>query len=293
MSALAVGTVRNFVDLTKPRLMPLVLFSGLPIMAMPPSGWAPLSTIVLIMLGIALTAAAANTLNAYLEIDRDSLMERTRGRPLPAGRIEPGHALAFGIALAGFSVAFLYAIGGLSAAVCGLAGIIIYAFVYTVWLKPRSAWNVFVGGVAGAISPLIADLALNGTIGPAGWCVFGLVFLWQPPHVWAIALYRKAEYEAAGIRMLPSVLGDTPTRWWMLICTLVLVPVTLAPAWIGLLGDLYIVLALVANAAFIWASIQLVRLKSVAAARRMFRVSLGYLFAVLGAMLLDVAFGGG
>ena len=192
----------------------------------------------------------------------------------------------------GGSIAFLFNVGGARAAALGLASIIFYAFVYTVWAKPRSAWNVLVGGVAGAVSPLIADVALNGTIGSAGLCIFGLVFLWQLPHVWAITLYRKADYEAARIPTLPSVLGDVSTRWWMLVGTLALVPMTLAPAWLGLLGDLYVVAALVADAVFIWASVEVIRLESDAAARRMFRVTLGYLFAVLGAMLLDVAVGG-
>ncbi|MBW2243825.1 MAG: protoheme IX farnesyltransferase [Deltaproteobacteria bacterium] len=285
----AAETVRNYIDLTKPRLLPLVLFSGLPIMGMAPSGWAPFSTAALIMIGIALAAASANTLNAYLEIDKDSLMERTRGRPLPCGRIEPRHALIFGIVLALSSIAFLWAIGGMSAAALGLASILFYVFVYTLWLKPRSAWNVVIGGAAGAVSPLIADTALHGAIGPAGLCVFALVLFWQPPHVWAIALYRKADYEAAGIPMLPSVVGNGPTRWWMLVCTLLLVPVSLAPALLGLVGNLYVVSALAANAWFVASSIQVIRLKSEAAARTMFRVSLGYLFAVLAAMLLDLA----
>lgn len=289
MSAPAAEALRNYADLTKPRLLPLVLFSGLPIMGMTSSGWAPASTIALIMIGISLAAASANTLNAYLEIDRDSLMERTRSRPLPAGRIEPGHALAFGVALALASIGLLLAIGGTIAAALGLASILFYVFIYTIWAKPRSAWNVVVGGVAGAVSPLIADAALNGTIGAAGLCVFALVLFWQPPHVWAIALYRKADYEAAGVPMLPSVAGDGATRWWMLVCTLVLVPVTLAPALLGLLGGLYVVLASVANAGFVWSSIRVIRLQSEEAAHAMFRASLRYLFAVLGAMLLDLA----
>ena len=145
-----------------------------------------------------------------------------------------------------------------------------------------------VGGAAGAVSPLIADAALNGTVGPAGLTVFALVFFWQPPHVWAIALYRKADYQAAGIPMLPNVVGDGPTRWWMLVCTVFLVPVCLAPYALGLLGTPYLVLSLISNCWFIWAAIQVVRKKTHEAARAMFRVSLGYLFALLGAMLLDL-----
>jgi protoheme IX farnesyltransferase len=164
-----------------------------------------------------------------------------------------------------------------------------YVFVYTVWIKPRSSWNVVVGGAAGAVSPLIADAALNGSVGPAGLSLFALVFFWQPPHVWAIALYRKRDYQAAGIPMLPNVVGDGPTRWWMLACTLFLIPVSLAPVAFGLIGSLYTALALLANAWFVWHAILVVRRKTTESARAMFRVSLGYLFALLGAMLIDLA----
>ena len=292
MSALVAETVRNYIDLTKPRLLPLVLFSGLPVMGMSASGWAPIPLMCWILIGISLAAASANTLNAYLEIDKDSLMERTRNRPLPAGRIAPQNALVFGIVLAVLSTFFLYWVGGAIAAGLGVASILFYVFVYTIWVKPRSSWNVVVGGAAGAVSPLIADAALNGTVGPAGLSLFALVFFWQPPHVWAIALYRKSDYQAAGIPMLPNVVGDGPTRWWMLVSTLFLVPVALAPVAFGLIGSVYLVLSLIANAWFIWHAIQVVRLKTLDSARAMFRVSLGYLFALLGAMLVDLAFFG-
>ncbi|MCH7868020.1 MAG: protoheme IX farnesyltransferase [Myxococcales bacterium] len=292
MSALVAETVRNYIDLTKPRLLPLVLFSGLPVMGMSASGWAPIPLMCWILIGISLAAASANTLNAYLEIDKDSLMERTRNRPLPAGRIAPQNALVFGIVLAVLSTFFLYWVGGAIAAGLGVASILFYVFVYTIWVKPRSSWNVVVGGAAGAVSPLIADAALNGTVGPAGLSLFALVFFWQPPHVWAIALYRKSDYQAAGIPMLPNVVGDGPTRWWMLLSTLFLVPVALAPVAFGLIGSVYLVLSLIANAWFIWHAIQVVRLKTLDSARAMFRVSLGYLFALLGAMLVDLAFFG-
>lgn len=288
MSAMTAETVRNYIDLTKPRLLPLVLFSGLPVMGMSAGGWAPLPLICWIFVGICLAAASANTLNAYLEIDTDSLMERTRNRPLPAGRIAPRNALVFGVVLAVLSTVFLFWVGGGVAAGLGIASILFYVFVYTLWVKPRSSWNVVVGGAAGAVSPLIADAALNGSVGPAGFCLFALVFFWQPPHVWAIALYRKSDYQAAGIPMLPNVVGDGPTRRWMLVCTLFLVPVALAPVAFGLVGSVYMVLSLAANAWFIWHAIQVVRLKTIDSARAMFRVSLGYLFALLGAMLFDL-----
>jgi protoheme IX farnesyltransferase len=293
MSVSASETVRNYVDLTKPRLLPLVLFSGLPVMGMAASGWPPLGLICLVLFAISLAAASANTLNAYIEIDKDAVMERTRTRPLPAGRIAPRNALAFGILLGVLANIFLYVVGGPMAAGLGVASILFYVFVYTVWLKPRSPWNVVVGGAAGAVSPLIADAAIDGTVGAAGACLFAIVFFWQPPHVWAICLYRKADYEAAGIPMLPSVLGDGPTRWWMLVCTLFLIPVSLAPVYFGLVGLIYAGVALAVNLWFVWHSIRVIRLRTFEAAQAMFRVSLLYLFGLLAAMLIDLAILGG
>jgi protoheme IX farnesyltransferase len=289
MSATTAESVRNYIDLTKPRLLPMVLFSGLPVMGMTAGeGWAPISMTALILFGITLAAASANTLNAYIEIDKDSLMVRTRERPLPAGRISPQNALIFGIALGVASTGFLYWVGGPTAAGLGAASILFYVFVYTIWLKPRSPWNAVIGGAAGAAAPLLADAAVNGSVGLPGLALFAIVFFWQPPHVWAIALYRKADYEAAGIPMLPSVIGDQPARWRMLWYTLGLVPVTLAPVALGLLGPIYLAVALGMNVWFIAAAIRVLRERTDAAARRMFRVSLAYLFSLFLAMNVEV-----
>jgi protoheme IX farnesyltransferase len=287
--ASTIQTARNYLDLTKPRLLPMVLFTGLPVMGMAAGGWPPLGFIVLTLLGIALAASSANTLNAYIERDLDAVMVRTRERPLPAGRIAPRAALLFGLALGLASTVLLYALAGWAAAGVGVASILFYVFVYTVWLKPRSSWNAVIGGAAGAAAPLIADVAVNGHVGPAGLLLFGVVFFWQPPHVWAIALYRKADYEAAGIPMLPSVIGDQPTRWRMLWYTIGLIPVTLAPVALGLLGPVYGMVAVAMNAWFVWAAVRVLRERDDASAQAMFRVSLAYLFALFLAMLADLA----
>jgi len=279
----------TYLELTKPRLLPMVLFTGLPVMAMAHGGWPSPGFVLLVLLGIALAAASANTLNAYLERDKDALMERTQGRPLPSGRLAPSAALGFGLALALASTILLFAVSGFAAAGVGVASILFYVFVYTVWLKPRSAWNAVVGGAAGAAAPLIADAAVNGSIGAPGLAAFAIVFFWQPPHVWAIALYRKADYEAAGIPMLPSVIGDEATRQRMLYYTVGMVPVTLAPVALGLLGGIYGAVALGMNAWFIWAAVRVLRERSDDAARHMFRVSLAYLGSLFLAMLIDLA----
>jgi protoheme IX farnesyltransferase len=290
MAAAAIETLRSFAALTKPRILLLVIFTGLPVLAMAEQGWPGAGFACATLAGIALAAAAANTLNCYIERDLDARMERTRGRPLPAARIRPRAALVFGLALAVLATALLDAVAGPVAASLGVASILFYVFVYTVWLKPRSSWNAIVGGAAGAAAPLIADAAVNGHVGAAGWLLFAIVFFWQPPHVWAIALFRKADYARAGIPMLPAVIGDQPTRWRMLWYSLALVPVTLAPVPLGLLGGVYLAAALALDAWFVWLGVRLLRERSDAAARRVFHVSLLYLFALFLAMLADRAF---
>jgi len=291
VSASAASALRSYLELTKPRILLLVIFTGLPALVLAGGGWPAPAFGVATLLGIALAAAAANTFNCYVERDRDALMARTRARPLPASRLAPRRALAFGWGLAALSTALLGAVAGPVAAALGVASILFYVFVYTVWLKPRSAWNAVVGGAAGAAAPLIADAAVNGHVGPAGWLLFGIVFLWQPPHVWAIALFRKRDYAAAGIPMLPSVMGDEPTRWRMLWYTLALVPVTLAPVLLGMLGAIYAVAAVALDAWFVWTGVRLLRERTAGAARRVFHVSLLYLFALFAAMLVDLALG--
>ena len=282
------AALRSYADLTKPRLLPLVLLTGVPVFGLAAGGWPSLGFALLTLLGIALAAASANTLNSYLERDVDALMLRTQGRPVPAGRIAPPAALRFGVVLAVVSTALLWRVAGAPAAGLGLAGILYYVFVYTLWIKPRSAWSAVIGGAAGAVAPLIADAAVNGSVGAPGLMLFALVFFWQPPHVWAIALYRKRDYANAGIPMMPSVIGDERTRWWMLLCIVALVPVSLAPVVLGLLGPVYLVVALLANAWFIVSALRLIRAGTDAAARSTFRVSLAYLFSLLLAMNAEI-----
>ena len=282
-------TMLALLALTKPRIILLVLFTGLPVMAMGSAGWPGFGFAMSTLLGISLAAGSANALNCYIERDLDALMERTASRPLPAKLISPSLALAFGLALAVIATVILNAVAGPVAAALGVASILFYVFVYTVWIKPRSAQNAVIGGAAGAAAPLIADAAVNGSVGAAGWLVFAIVFFWQPPHVWAIALFRKEDYARAGIPMMPNVVGDQPTRWRMLWYTLALVPVTLAPLPLGLLGWVYLCFAIPLDAWFVWLAVAVLRERTEAAARRMFHASLVFLFALVAAMLLDRA----
>jgi protoheme IX farnesyltransferase len=281
----------SFLALTNPRILPLVIFTGLPVMGMAAGGWPALPLAATTLLGIAVAAAAANTLNMYVERDRDALMERTRNRPLPTSELSSGIALGFGLLLSVISTGILWLAGGALAAGLGVASILFYVFVYTIWLKPRSVYNAVIGGAAGAVSPLIADAAVNGSIGAPGLLLFAIIFFWQPPHVWAIALYRAEDYAAAGIPMMPAAVGPERTRWRMLWYTLGLVPVTLAPAVLGLLGPLYLACALVLDAWFVWACVGLIRERTDDAARRVFRVSLAFLSLLYLAMLVDLLIG--
>jgi len=284
----ALAALRLYADLTKPRLLPLVLLTGLPVFGMAAQGPPSLGFALLVLLGIALAAASANTLNAYIERDVDARMERTRSRPLPAGLIAPRAALLFGLALGVVSTLLLGVVAGPAAAAVGVASILFYVFVYTIWLKPRSAWNAVIGGAAGAAAPLIADVAVNGHLGAAGMACFAIVFFWQPPHVWAITLYRKRDYAAAGIPQPPSVIGDEATRRGVLWTSLGLVPVTLAPVALGLLGGIYLAVAIGMNAWFVATVVRLLRERSDEAARRVFRVSLAYLFSLFIAMNVEL-----
>lgn len=287
MTAWALETLRGYVALTKPRILLLVIFTGLPVLLMAAGGWPGTLFACSVLLGIALAAAAANALNCYIERDLDAVMERTRSRPLPSQRLAPRAALGFGVGLSALATGLLYAVAGPLAAALGVASILFYVFVYTVWLKPRSSWNAVVGGAAGAAAPLIADAAVHGQVTPAGWLLFAIIFLWQPPHVWAIALFRSSDYARAGIPMLPLVIGEQPTRWRMLWYTLALVPVTLAPVPLALLGWIYLAAALPLDAWFVWHAVRVLRERSEAAARSLFHVSLVYLFALFLAMLVD------
>jgi len=278
-----------YLELTKPRLLPLVLFSGLPALVLADGRWPAFGFAALVLLGTALAAGAANVLNSYLERHLDARMERTRERPLPSGRLDPRRALAFGIALSAAGTAVLWLAAGAPAALIALAAILFYVFVYTLWLKPRTPFAVVVGGVSGAIAPLIADAAINGHVSSAGWILFALIFLWQPPHFYAIALFRATDYAEAGFPMLHDRIGADATRrrvvWW----ALTLAPVTLAPVALGQLGWGYGVIAGALCLWYVCDALVLVRRADRASARRSFFVSLAYLGGTFAAMLGDLA----
>jgi protoheme IX farnesyltransferase len=279
---------KRYLALTKPRILPMVIVTALPVFGLAAVSAPSAGMAIGVLLGIVLVAAAANTLNMYVERDRDRYMERTRNRPLPAGELAPAPALRFGLFLSVAGTVVLWAVGGGLAAALGVASILFYVFVYTIWLKPRSVYNAVIGGASGAAAPLIADAAVNGSVGLPGLLLFSIVFFWQPPHVWAIALYRRGDYAAAGIPMMPAVIGHERTRWRMLAYTVGLVVVTLLPGLLGLFGPIYLAAAAILGGWFLWSGIRLVRERSDDAARGVFRSSLVYLALLYAAMLADL-----
>ena len=283
------SSLASYAALTKPRLLPLALCSGTPALVMAAGGWPSLWLAVATLFGTALAAGSAAALNSYLERDLDARMERTRSRPLPAGEIVARNALLFGLALGVLGTGTLWAAVGAVPALLALAAILFYVFVYTLWLKPRTPLAVVIGGASGAVSPLIADAAMGGGIGSAGWLLFAIIFMWQPPHFYAIALSRKSDYANAGVPMLHDRIGDAATTRRIVAWILALLPVTLIPVAISLLSPLYGAVALGLGGWFLYHGVQLLRRGTVENARRLFRVSLVYLLGIFSAMICDLA----
>ncbi|MFZ5478408.1 MAG: heme o synthase [Myxococcota bacterium] len=285
----AVGAqLRLWWEMTRPRVLLLVLFTGLPVLGMGRE-WPSFGEAFLVLFGTALAGAASSTLNAWCERETDARMARTRDRPIPAAAVSPSQALWLGIVLSVVSTIVLWGVGGPLAAGVGLATILFYVFVYTLWLKPRTPQNIVIGGAAGATAPMIAEAALSGQVGWASWILFLIVFLWTPPHFWAIAIFRKREYEAAGFPMMPSVIGDRATRRQSVAYTVALLFASLLAVPLGLLGWLYGAVALVAGLWFLWEVGLSVRADDPRVDYRVFRSSIAYLFVLFGAMLADCA----
>jgi protoheme IX farnesyltransferase len=284
------SSAAEYLALTKPRLLPLVLFSGVPALWLAQGRWPSLELTVLTLVGTALAAGAANALNSYLERDRDAQMARTRTRPLPSGKLDPRRALAFGLVLGALGTLVLWASAGFAAAAIALAAILFYVFVYTLWLKPRTPFAVVVGGVSGAIAPLIADAAVNGHVSAAGWILFSIIFIWQPPHFYAIALHHREDYAEARFPMLHDRIGEDATRWRIVLWTLALLPATLAPWALGMLGAGYAAAAGALGAWFLAQTLVLLRRRDRASARRTFLVSLAFLLGTFGAMIGDLLY---
>jgi protoheme IX farnesyltransferase len=274
----------------KPRVMSLVVFTAFAGLVLAPRHLDPLTSMVTLF-SIALGAGAAGMLNMWYEVDLDAMMARTAMRPLPRGRVSHEAAFVCGCALAAAAILILGCISNLAAAALLALTIFHYVFVYTVWLKRRTPQNIVVGGAAGALPPVVAWVAASGTLAAEPLVLFMIIFLWTPPHFWALALTRSSEYARAGIPMLPVVVGPRATKRQIVIYSILLAAASLLPNALGFAGVSYAVFATVLSGTFIFYAVQLLRSKGGApkAARRLFAFSILYLFALFSALLLDAA----
>jgi protoheme IX farnesyltransferase len=286
------ASVGDYFQILKPRVMSLVVFTGLVGLALAPGHIHPLIAAVAVLC-IAVGAGASGAINMWYDRDIDRVMHRTAARPLPSGRMRPGEALGFGCALSVWSIAVMgVAVNWVAAELLALT-IAFYVFVYTIWLKRRTPQNIVIGGAAGALPPLIGWAAVTGDVGWGAIALFAIIFFWTPPHFWALSLYRSDEYAAAGVPMLPVVAGLRETKRQILIYTVVLWPVTAAPWLWGLAGPLYAVGAGVLSLVFSGMAIRVWRDDGERSSRQMFVFSLFYLFLIFALLLADHAIGGG
>ncbi len=289
VAARPLGVVGDYVRLTKPRIISLLLVTTAGAMFVAaggvPDGWLLAWT----MVGGYLAAGGANAINHYIDRDIDGRMARTTERPVVSGRVSPARALAFGIALGALSALVLGLAANWLAAALGLVGLALYVGVYTLWLKRTSVHNIVIGGSAGAVPPLVGWAAVTGDLGLSAWLLFAIVFYWTPPHFWALALMLERDYAAAGIPMLPVVRGVAETKRQIMLWSLVMVGVTLLPVASGAAGAIYLVSALVLGAVFIVLAALLARDPAIGWARATFHYSLLYLALIFVALVVDAA----
>jgi len=280
------ASVKDFVALLKPRIMSLVVFTGFAGMIVAPGSIHPVIAAIAILC-IAIATGASGAINMWYEQDLDAKMERTKDRPLPAGRMEPEAALAFGCVLAGGSVMVMgLGVNWVAASLLALA-IGFYVFVYTIWLKRRTPQNIVIGGAAGAFPPMIGWAAVTGDISLGGIALFALIFMWTPPHFWALALYKCGDYEKAGVPMLPVVSGVLETKKQILLYTVLLLPVSLVPWMIGTASIAWGALSAVLGILFVVYAVKVWFDETDRAPRQMFRYSLLYLALLFAALIVD------
>ena len=274
--------------LLKPRVMSLVVFTGAVGLVIAPGAIHPLIAAVAVLC-IAVGAGGSAAINMWYDRDIDAVMTRTRARPVPAGRVEPGAALGLGIVLSAGSTAMMgIAVNWVAAGLLAFT-IFFYVVIYTMWLKRRTPQNIVIGGAAGAFPPMIGWAAVTGGVDLTSLALFGIIFLWTPPHFWALALVRSQDYKAANVPMLPVVAGDRSTRRWIVIYSLLLLPVSLAPCATGAAGAIYGIGALVAGLVLAAGAFRVLVDHGPAAAKRLFGTSIVYLFALFALLLVDRA----
>ncbi len=282
-----VGHVRDYVALTKPRIISLLLWTTVATMFVAKPSGLEFSTIVWTCIGGYLASGGAGAINQFIDRDIDSKVGRTRGRPIVAGRVKPIHALVFGIALGVIAAVQLWVtVNGLAAAL-SVFGLLGYVLLYSAWLKRRTPQNIVIGGVAGSIPPLVGWAAATGSLTLDALFPFMIIFLWTPPHFWALALLISDDYEKTGVPMMPVVRGEEYTRRRILAYSVLLVAFTIVPVATGLFGGVYLAAAVILGALFVGGAAHLLRSPSRKTALQLHLGSLAYLFLLFGAMAAD------
>ena len=280
--------VGGYIGLTKPRIIELLLITTVPTMVLAAGEWPSWSLIAITLLGGSLAAGGANAINMYIDRDIDKLMKRTQNRPLVTGLIQPRNALVFAVALEVIAFAILWTGANLLSAILALSATAFYVFVYSMWLKRTSKQNIVIGGAAGAVPTLVGWAAVTNTVGwPAIW-LFAIIFLWTPPHFWALAIRHSDEYRAANVPMLPSVVSIEKTIRTMVVYTVVLTLTTFVMIPVANLGFIYGVTAAVSGTGFIVGTAMLSRKPTQAWSMRVFSFSITYVTLLFGALMLDV-----
>src|SRR6202048_3927882 len=275
LSALA-----DYLSLTKPRILLLLLITELGAMISASRGWPGTSLTLAALGGCALSAGGAAAVNCWFDRDIDAVMARTCTRPVPSGRIQPASALTFGVVLAALGFVLLALATNLLAATLALVGGLFYVFVYTIWLKRSTRQNIVIGGAAGAFPPLVGWAGVTGAITPAALALFAIIFFWTPPHFWSLALLLRRQYRAVGVPMLPGVASDRETRRSIVAYAVLLLAVSLVPGiWFG---PWYTVGAAILSGAFLWMAVRGLTTEGVAWASRLFHFLLVYLGLVFG-----------
>ena len=280
-------TLGTYLRLTKPRVIELLLVTTLPAMMLAEQGFPDLGLVVAVLVGGALAAGGANTMNCWIERDRDRIMARTRHRPLPSGEINAQRALIFGLVLEVLAFGLLWSVANLLAAFLALSATVFYIFVYTIWLKPRTTQNIVIGGAAGAVPALVGWAAVTGSLALPAWVLFVIVFVWTPPHFWALAIRYRDDYAAAEIPMLPVTRGPAVAVRHILVYSFVVVAVSFTLPLTITMTVLYPIVAGVLGAVFIYTAVSLYRDSTPARAIRLFTVSNVYLALLFAAVAVD------
>ncbi len=278
--------VVEYALLLKPRVMSLVVFTAWTGMMMAPGSIDPVTGFIAILC-IAVAAGASGAINMWYDRDIDVIMKRTQNRPLPAGALEPLEALGFGVFLSVASVTLMGVFVNVASAGWLMTTIVYYVFIYTIWLKRRTPQNIVIGGAAGAFPPMIGWIAVTGDADPNAWILFLIIFLWTPPHTWALALFRSGDYDAAGVPMMPVVVGHRKTAIQMLAYTVILIPVTFLPTIVGISGRVYLTAAIVLGIGLLRHAIIVLKNDDDKKSRSMFFFSIFYLFLIFVFLLVD------